>query len=192
MKIENFLFFYYTIFSLRVQARRKRMKKGFTLIELLVVVLIIGILSSVALPQYEKAVEKSRWAEALSNIRALGNAVETYMLSSGGEAPTDISALDVSIGTQVSGSPHVALAGKFRYTLGASGDVVANWEGRSSSEKNYMNIVYSAKDHVLYCKLASKTTNSTAWSICKSWTNNCSSQINPSGTNCNSFICCKI
>ncbi len=56
------------------------MKKGFTLIELLVVVLIIGILSAVALPQYQKTVLKSRVAEAWSNISTLNKAAEVYCL----------------------------------------------------------------------------------------------------------------
>lgn len=56
------------------------MKKGFTLIELMVVVLIIGILSSVALPQYQKAILKSRAAEAWTNLGTIQKSVTTYCL----------------------------------------------------------------------------------------------------------------
>jgi prepilin-type N-terminal cleavage/methylation domain-containing protein len=74
---------------------------GFTLIELLVVVLIIGILAAIAVPQYQKAVEKSRAAEALLNVRALAEAVKRAQLASGA-LPGSFDELDITIpGTSV-------------------------------------------------------------------------------------------
>ncbi len=72
------------------------MNKGFTLIELLVVVLIIGILSAVAVPQYQKAVWKSHIAGMLPIMRAIKNAQERYYLENGDYA-AKFTQLDVTL-----------------------------------------------------------------------------------------------
>lgn len=59
----------------------EKMNKGFTLIELLVVVVIIGILGSVALPQYERAVAKAHVTEALVALKAITDAQELYYMA---------------------------------------------------------------------------------------------------------------
>lgn len=69
---------------------------GFTLIELLVVVLIIGILAGIALPQYQKAVFKTRSAEALVLYNAVVRAVDIYMMSNS-SFPEDIKDLEIGI-----------------------------------------------------------------------------------------------
>ena len=70
--------------------------KAFTLIELLVVVLIIGILAAVAVPQYQKAVEKSRAVQALVVLKAVYDAAEAYYVANG-TAPTTMEDLSVEI-----------------------------------------------------------------------------------------------
>ena len=93
---------YQKCFPVRKNAASRRLG-GFTLIELLVVVLIIGILSAVALPQYQLAVEKARTAEAWSTLGTLKTAMQAYGLSSGDDwtalrnASDPWSLLDVSL-----------------------------------------------------------------------------------------------
>ncbi len=86
------------------------MNKAFTLIELLVVVLIIGILSAIALPQYTTAVEKSRASEALVTLKSAKDAYHLFRLNHGSfqDARTviDESGIDLSGGTWSTDKEH--------------------------------------------------------------------------------------
>lgn len=54
---------------------------GFTLIEMLVVVLIIGILAAIALPQYQKAVEKSKSAQVITLLKSIAQSAQLFYMT---------------------------------------------------------------------------------------------------------------
>lgn len=69
-------------------------KKGFTLLEVLIVVIIIGVLAAIALPQYSATLEKSKSAEAATNVGSIRTALDRYWYQNG-SITTTISNLDI-------------------------------------------------------------------------------------------------
>ncbi len=106
------------------------MKQGFTLIELLVVVLIIGILSAVALPQYQKAVEKTRFMECVSAMERGIKAVQLFHLERGGGSYTaqelkDGSTIDLSdFAIMETGSDYFVGSGYCGLAISPSGTIL--------------------------------------------------------------------
>lgn len=136
---------------------------AFTLIELLVVVLIIGILAGVALPQYQKAVTKTRYATLMHLTESIYEAEQVYHMANGTYGDFDV--LDVDI-------PHNSSSAPTRRQI--NGDVFCTIE--LSTQYIYC---HNSKYHLSYLRLFYNTNrycipynnNAMATKICKQETN---------------------
>ena len=91
----------------------REMSRAFTLIELLVVVLIIGILTAVAVPQYQKSVWKSEFQRLIPILHAVYKGEQLYFVENGHYTP-DWRELSITLpdGTTVTSN-----ASAYNYTL---------------------------------------------------------------------------
>ena len=118
--------------------RIENMRNGFTLIELLIVVLIIGVLSAIALPMYQKTVLKSRFAALMPIANAMADSNEAYYLEHGNYAsdPQDLPVQGQSeypTGTQLEFGSNMDYA----YVLASNPDARNNYIVYQKHSANY-------------------------------------------------------
>lgn len=80
------------------------MNKGFTLMEVLMVVMIIGILSAIALPNYTKAVKRARMMEAVHNLSSIQRGIDMNRLQYKGVNQTFLTEGGTKLDVDLAGS----------------------------------------------------------------------------------------
>ena len=133
--------------------------QAFTLIEVLIAVLIIGILAAIAVPQYQKAVEKNRAMQAIAVLRTVYQAAEAFELSTG-QWPTDINQLDINI-PGLGADPEWSIRLNRNDYEGSAGVSIYRKKGKYKGTKFAIskrpNYNFIPKDKILCCEQAKGT-----------------------------------
>ncbi|WBA18307.1 pilin [Salinivibrio kushneri] len=83
-------------------------QQGFSLIELLVVLGIIGALTAIAIPQYQKYQNKAKVTAAIATLTNMRSVVEAYVMEEG-KFPTDPKQFGIAeeVGVELQGKEEV-------------------------------------------------------------------------------------
>lgn len=101
------------------------MKKGFTLVELIIVIIIVGVLATLGLSQYQTVIEKSRGAEARQVLSTLRSACAAIWMQDGNTVACDAGNLGLSVAAAVTQGELPGAScwptNYFRYTIQTAG-----------------------------------------------------------------------
>ena len=90
--------------------KQNALQKGFTLVELMVVIVIVGILTAVALPNFLSQTGKAKATEAKTNLSATLKQAQAKYVEDGADPATTIANMNTNYGTPADGIT------KFNYT----------------------------------------------------------------------------
>ncbi len=78
--------------------KTNRMKAaGFTLVEIMIVVAIIGMLATIAIPNYARARDEARKQTCINNLRQIESAMQQWALETRKDSDQAVSYSDISV-----------------------------------------------------------------------------------------------
>jgi type IV pilus assembly protein PilA len=117
-------------------SKNKLLQEGFTLVELMIVIVIVGILSAVALPNFLNQTNKAKGTEAKTKLTALLKEAHAEFQMTG-----NVAATTTAIAPSITSAN---AAGKFDYAISVADPVITGTgTGDGNADANLADVVYN-------------------------------------------------